>query len=68
VAALPLGGRIKVDIFNDQLHFLKARSAGTVAAYEKMPFEVTPFILYLTRQSDGPPTQAPADQAAKSLR
>jgi hypothetical protein len=68
VAALPLGARIKVDVFNDQLHFLKARSAGTVAEYEKMSFEVTPFILYLTRQTDGPLTQAPAEQAAKSLR
>ncbi len=68
IAALPLGGRIKVDIFNDQLHFLKASSAGTVAETEKMPFEVTPFILYLTRQSDSALTQAPAEQAAKSMR
>jgi Peptidase family M48 len=68
LAALPLGGRIKVDIFNDQLHFLKARAAGTVAEYEKMPFEITPFMLYLTRQADGSTIEAPAEQAAKSLR
>ena len=28
---------------------LKSKPVGTVAEREKMPFEVTPFILYLTR-------------------
>jgi Peptidase family M48 len=65
IVALPLGGRIKVDLYSDQLRLLKSRPAGTVAEYEKMPFEVTPFILYLTRQSDGATGQAP-EQAAKS--
>jgi hypothetical protein len=69
IAALPLGGRIRVDPFNDQLRFLKSKPAGTVAEYEKMPFEVTPFMLYLSRQGDGPeiPPQ-PAEEAAKSQR
>ena len=57
IVALPLGGRIKVEPFNDQLHLLKFNSVGLVPEYEKMPFEVTPFILYLTRQNDMPPTQ-----------
>jgi hypothetical protein len=65
LVALPLGGRIKVESFNDQLHLLKSKSAGLVAQYEKMPFELTPFILYLTRQSGDSPTP-PAEQAAKS--
>ena len=47
--ALPLGGRIKVDPFNDQLHLLNYKSVGLVAEYERMPFEVTPVFLYLTR-------------------
>ena len=29
---------------------LKAKPVGTVAEREKMPFEVTPFMLYLTRE------------------
>jgi hypothetical protein len=48
-AALPLGGRIKVDPFSDQLQLLSYKSAGLVAEYERMPFEVTPVFLYLTR-------------------
>jgi hypothetical protein len=65
-AALPLGGRIKVDLLSDQLRLLKFKPAGMVAEYEKKPFEVTPVVLYLTRQSDGLPMQASGEPAAKS--
>jgi hypothetical protein len=52
-AALPLGGRIKVEPWNDQLTLLKTQAeGGTVAEYEKMPFEVAPFLVYLTRQQN----------------
>ena len=51
VVALPLGGRVKMDPWSDKLEMLKAKPVGTVAEREKMPFEVTPFILYLTRQT-----------------
>jgi len=62
---LPLGGRIKLEPFDGQLHLLKFRAAGPAAEYEKMPFEVTPVVLYLTRQ-DGAPTQKAAEQPARS--
>lgn len=52
IAALPLGGRIKVDPWTDQLRMLKSKPVGTVADSEKMPFEVTPFVVYLTRQGN----------------
>src|SRR5215831_1254904 len=61
IVTLPLGGRIKVDPFSDQLHFLKFKSAGVVPEYEKMPFEVTPVFLYLTRQTAGTPAQKPGE-------
>jgi hypothetical protein len=48
--ALPLGGRIKVEPWDDRLVMLKAKSEGAVAEYEKMQFEVAPFLVYLTRQ------------------
>jgi len=48
IVALPLGGRIKVDPFSNQLRFLKSKSAGLVSENERMPFEVTPAFLYLT--------------------
>jgi hypothetical protein len=49
IVALPLGGRIKLDPWDDTLALLKAKNVGTVAEREKMPFEITPFVLYLTR-------------------
>src|SRR5262249_40416007 len=61
IVPLPLGGRIKVDPFSDQLHLLKFKSAGVVPEYEKMPFEVTPVFLYLTRQTSGTPAQKPGE-------
>src|ERR1019366_4029323 len=41
IVALPLGGRIKMDPWSDKLEMLKAKSAGSIAEREKMPFEVT---------------------------
>ena len=49
IAALPLGGRVKMDPWNDKLELIKSKPVGTVAEREKMPFEVTPFMPYLTR-------------------
>jgi hypothetical protein len=49
IAALPLGGRVKIDPWGDQLNLIKSKPVGTVAEREKMPFEVTPFMPYLTR-------------------
>jgi len=49
VAALPIGGRVKLDPWNDQVEFLKAKPVPLYSAREKMPFEVTPFMPYLTR-------------------
>ncbi len=49
IAALPIGGRVKLDPWNDRLDLLKSKPVGTVAEREKMPFEITPFMPYLTR-------------------
>jgi hypothetical protein len=64
-AALPLGGRLKFDPWSDQVELLKAKPVGTVAEREKMPFEITPFILYLTRDKITPTETAtiPVDTA-----
>ncbi len=65
IAALPLGGRIKVDPWNDELQMLKSKPVGTVAEAEKMPFQITPFVFYLTRQGANLPTATPGAVAAK---
>jgi hypothetical protein len=51
IVALPLGARIKVEPWDDRLVMLKAQPEEAVAEYEKMPFEVAPFLVYLTRQN-----------------
>ena len=59
IAALPIGGRVKMDPWNDKLELLKSKPVGTIAEREKMPFEVTPFMPYLTRYN--------VDSAAKPV-
>ncbi len=53
IAALPLGGRIKVDPWTDQVELSKAKPVALASAREKMEFEITPFFPYLTRISTG---------------
>jgi Peptidase family M48 len=49
IAALPIGGRVKLDPWFDRLDLLKSKPVGGMAEREKMPFEITPFMPYLTR-------------------
>lgn len=53
IAALPLGGRIKVDPWTDQVELSKAKPVALTSAREKMEFEIAPFFPYLTRISNG---------------
>jgi hypothetical protein len=48
IAALPIGSRIKVDPWGNQLTMMNAKPVALVSAREKMPFEVTPFFPVLT--------------------
>ena len=68
IVALPLGGRVKMNPWDDSLELLKSKPVGTVAEQERMPFEVTPFMLYLTRETASTSSQtsgaiAPVSQA-----
>jgi hypothetical protein len=49
ISALPLGARVKLDPWSDHVELLKAKPLRLLSAREKMPFEVTPFMPYLTR-------------------
>ena len=55
LAALPLGGRVKVDPWNDQLELIKTKPVAITSAADKMPFEVTPFYPFLTRYATASP-------------
>jgi hypothetical protein len=70
IAALPMGGRIKVDPWTDQIELSKAKPVALVFAREKMEFEITPVFPYLTRLTSGgdnvaQTTPAPASAAQK---
>ncbi len=54
IAALPLGGRIKVDPWTDQVELSKAKQVALTSAKEKMEFELTPFFPHLSRFSNSP--------------
>jgi len=68
IPALPLGARIKVNPWNNQLSLLKTRNVPPVSGSEKLPFEITPVFLHLTRyaetaqnaQTPGPDQTQPA--------
>ena len=49
VAALPLGGRVKLNPWDDRVELIKMTPAALTSAREKMPLEVTPFFPRLTR-------------------
>jgi hypothetical protein len=65
IAALPIGGRIKVDPWNDQLRMLKSKPVGALAEDEKRPFQITPFAFYLTRQESSSSTETPSGVTAE---
>lgn len=52
IAALPLGARIKLDPWSDQVELAKAQPVALALAREKMPFEITPFFPHLTRLAE----------------
>jgi Peptidase family M48 len=64
VAALPLGSRVILDPWSDHVEMNKARSAPVMAAREKLPFSLTPFYPYLTRNSVEAPATAPTEKPA----
>lgn len=49
VAALPLGSRIKLDPWDDNVELKKSKSVPLLSAREKMALEVTPMIPHLAR-------------------
>ena len=67
IAALPLGGRVKVNPWDDKAEMVKTAPVAITSARDKMPFEVTPFFPRLARYGAGAaPTAAPTTAAANS--
>ena len=57
IAALPLGSRVKLNPWDNRLELIKTRPLSLLSPREKMPFEVTPFALFLERPD--PPGAVP---------
>src|SRR5271154_4009333 len=53
IAALPLGGRVKLNPWDDKVEIVKAQPVAITSARDKMPFEVTPFYPRLSRFTGG---------------
>jgi hypothetical protein len=66
IAALPIGARVKVDPWNDRVELLRSKPVALLSAREKMPFEVTPFMPFLTRY-EKPGSSLTADPAKADL-
>jgi hypothetical protein len=49
IAALPIGSRLKIDPWSAGVSLMKSKPMGLISARDKMPFEVTPLVPYLTR-------------------
>jgi hypothetical protein len=66
IAALPLGGRVKINPWDDKAEMVKAAPVAITSARDKMPFEVTPFFPRLIRYGTGAaaPVAAPTTAAA----
>jgi hypothetical protein len=61
IAALPLGGRVKMSPWDDKVEIVKAQPVTITSARDKMPFEVTPFYPRLSRYNS---TNTPAATTA----
>ncbi|MBV9183651.1 MAG: M48 family metalloprotease [Acidobacteria bacterium] len=60
IAALPIGGRIKLDPWTDRVEMLKAQPVAIISMRDKKPFGLTPFFPRLTRFGTTAPAQNPA--------
>jgi len=66
IAALPLGGRVKINPWDDKAEMVKTAPVAITSARDKMPFEVTPFFPRLTRYGAVAPAAAPTTTASNS--
>ena len=53
IAALPLGGRVKVDPWTGRVELMKNTRVSLLSPREKMPFQITPLMPYLVRHGSG---------------
>jgi hypothetical protein len=65
IAALPLGGRVKMNAWDNHVELVKSQPVAITSPREKMPFEVTPFLPRLARMNANPADGSTTAAAAK---
>ena len=65
IAALPLGSRIKLDPWTNTLSLVKTKPVALLSARDKMPFEIAPFVIHLTRKQGSRKAATPAQTAER---
>jgi len=61
IGALPIGSRLKIDPWTAGVSLMKSKPMGLISARDKMPFEVTPLVPYLTRYVEVSEVQSDSD-------
>jgi hypothetical protein len=69
IVALPLGSRVHLDPWTNEITLLKAKPVPLISSRDKLPFEITPFMIYLSRaelrsrdQDPAPANRTPAQR------
>ena len=69
IAALPLGSHLRIDAWDDEVHFLHVKAEPILNAREKMPLELTPIYFRLSRYGSGAHAAlSPAEDVTPALR
>jgi hypothetical protein len=63
IAALPMGSRLKLDPWSAGVSLMKSKPMPLLSGRDKMPFEVTPLVPYLTRYVEVSATQSESQTA-----
>ena len=67
IIALPLGSRLKIDPWNAGVSLMKSKPTALTSARDKLPFEVTPLVPYLTRYVEVTDAQAESKRRLLSI-
>lgn len=49
IVALPLGSRVHLDPWTNEITLVKTKPVALISSRDKLPFEITPFMIYLSR-------------------
>jgi hypothetical protein len=60
IVALPLGSRVHLDPWTNEIALVKAKPVALISSRDKLPFEITPFMIYLSRAEGRSRDQDPA--------